>query len=117
MQLAIHLNLWVKNKFDIDGTAPITAADSSKILTYLDPQLEEIRLAGNIDGKVLLYGPETTFTLTGNASINGAIIADNITSTGSFEISIKEEDILAYESLFINETMGASRFKSMWSSK
>jgi len=100
----------------VDGNTPIIAGDNSKILTYLHPEIETVSLAGTIDGDVLLYGPETTFALTGNAEINGAVIANEITSTGTFDISVTEEDIIAYENLFISEAMGDSRFESIWSS-
>lgn len=116
----VNVNLWVKNSFDINGTgelSPLSTADNSKIITYLHPDIEDISLSGNIDAKVLLYGPETTFKLTGTADINGAIIAKEIKSTGDFYISITEEDIDSYDNLFTSGVMAGGQYKIRWSSR
>ncbi|SDG78845.1 hypothetical protein [Halanaerobium congolense] len=112
----LNVNLFVKNHFDLNGggnSESIKAINNSAIITYIHPEIENIKLAGNIDGDLLFYAPETIFELTGSADLNGAIIAESINATGNFTINY-DDNLDKFKEIFKEEVSSGSGYSTLW---
>ena len=114
----INVNLYISDFFELNGggnSYTMNALGDSTIVTYIHPDISEIRLSGNIDGNLLFYAPKTFFKLTGSAVINGAIIADKIDSTGNFEINY-DGNLDKLKDVFNNDVFGGGvNVSTVWS--
>jgi cytoskeletal protein CcmA (bactofilin family) len=81
------LKLFV-NKFIMNGGTHITNGASNNILIYSNNSAGSIKIGGGADlqGNVYVYAPKSSFTLEGDTSIKGAVVAKSADLMGGVSL-------------------------------
>ena len=98
----LHVNLFVKEYFNLRGSADagvsseIEVGEDSSLLVFLHEDVEgsvdeEVRLTGTASASTFFYGPRSTLDVRGDFGQVGAIIAEEISAGGNFEIESYED--------------------------